>query len=106
MKRQEKLCAGRECDGSFLVDSVPPGSCSLKLNASPTGKRSVRWKAGRPTLTRTTELTVPDNPDPLVPIEMGEIILSAPAKRSPQARLRAVRWSGIKQPIVLKSRKR
>jgi len=82
MKQQKYFALVVNPDGSFLIDSVPAGSYTLRLNASPPGSGPF-GRPGGPMATRTTELTVPDNPDPLVPIEMGEIILSAPTKRSP-----------------------
>jgi len=64
-------------DGSFVVDSVPPGTYTLSLTAT---QGSDQPFSGRPIAWQNIPLTVPDNPDPLTPIDLGEILLRATPK--------------------------
>jgi hypothetical protein len=61
-------------DGSFLVDSVPPGDYTLMLRATPQGSSPFGPPIG-PNITRNVAVTVPDNPDPGSPIDIGEVVL-------------------------------
>ena len=78
MKSRKFFVANIKADGSFMFDSVPAGSYSLDLNA---------YKAGTGPWSRKSvaafkmEVTIPENPDPVAPIDLGELILSAPTER-------------------------
>jgi hypothetical protein len=61
-------------DGSFLVDSVPAGDYNLSLRAAPPYDSSFGPPTG-PNISQTVTVTVPDNPDPGSPIDVGEVIL-------------------------------
>src|SRR6185369_1834788 len=70
-------------DGSFLIDSVAPGSYALRLSAYPPG--SSPFGSGRmtPTATGTATITVPESANSLMPLDMGEILMSPPRQNSP-----------------------
>ena len=78
MKEQKSFGVAVNADGSFVVDSVPPGTYSLNLTASRPGSQP--WES-KPVASRAMTLTVPDNANPQSPIEMGEI--SLPPVRTP-----------------------
>jgi hypothetical protein len=80
MKLQKHFAIVVNADGTFMVDSVPPGSYSLTLSASPAGSHAYGPRPGMPATTRPINVTVPDNPDPMAPIDVGEIVLSTPTK--------------------------
>jgi hypothetical protein len=60
-------------DGSFLVDSVPPGTYNLHLSASKAGSQPF---GGAVVASQTLVVTVPDDLSPFAPIDVGEIVLS------------------------------
>ena len=80
MKLQKHFAIVVNADGSFMVDSVPPGSYSLTLSASPAGSPAYGPRPGMPTM-RAINVTVPDNADPMAPIDVGELVLSTPARK-------------------------
>jgi hypothetical protein len=59
-------------DGTFTIDSVPPGSYRLMLNAT---RSRTEGPPGPSLATGSAEVTVPDNPDPMTPIQIGEVVL-------------------------------
>lgn len=81
MKQQKYFAVLVNADGSFVLDSIPPGSYALNMNAAPAGN-PFGPRPGMPSTTRAVNLTVPDNPDPMAPIDVGEIVLSRPVKKS------------------------
>ena len=68
-------------DGSFVVDSVPAGDYNLSLRAAPPYDSSFGPPTG-PNISQTVTVTVPDNPDPGSPIDVGEVVLQE-IKRKP-----------------------
>jgi hypothetical protein len=68
-------------NGDFQVDSVPPGSYTLRLSASPPGTGPFGDRNGGPSSSQTVEVTVPEGSGPTTPIDLGEIVLP-PAKKS------------------------
>ena len=67
-------------DGSFQVDSVPSGEYTLMLNAFKTG--SSPFGGMNADASQNVSVTVPDNPDPSSPIDLGEIVLLARPQRA------------------------
>jgi hypothetical protein len=66
-------------DGSLQLDSIPAGTYTLNITAMKAGDRP--WTQP-PVATGQTTITVPDNPNPLTPISIGEIVLKpAPVRR-------------------------
>jgi hypothetical protein len=61
-------------DGSFSVDDVAPGTYSLKIMAT---KPSNQPWTQQPFAQGQTTITVPDNVNPLSPINIGEIVLKS-----------------------------
>ncbi|MFO1478302.1 MAG: carboxypeptidase regulatory-like domain-containing protein [Verrucomicrobiota bacterium] len=70
-----------KADGSFLVDSIPPGVYSLSVSATKPGLQP--WN-GTPVAQGTMSVTVPDTADPYAPIQLGEIILKPVAPMVPR----------------------
>jgi len=64
-------------DGSFLFDSVVPNDYTLNVTAEKPGKD--RWDDIVVAAAGTT-VTVPDNADPLAPIDLPEMILTPSAQ--------------------------
>jgi hypothetical protein len=65
-------------DGAFQIDSVVPGSYSLRVSAQVDGDRP--WM-NSPVAEGNISVTVPDNANPLNPISIGEVPLSPIAAR-------------------------
>jgi len=61
-------------DGTFTVDSVPPGTYSLNLSARKAS--SQLWKE-KPLAEGRATITVPDDANPLSPFDVGEIVLKS-----------------------------
>jgi hypothetical protein len=61
-------------DGTFTIDSVPPGTYWLNLSARKASSQP--WKEKTLAEGRTS-ITVPDDANPLSPIDIGEIVLQA-----------------------------
>ena len=59
-------------DGSFLVDSVPPGTYNLQLSAAKGANRPFENLVASGNML----VTVPDDNDPSAPIDLGEILLT------------------------------
>lgn len=59
-------------DGSFSIDSVPPGSYTLDINAS---RPDTRFPMGSAVANGSLDVSVPDNPNPATPIQIGEVVL-------------------------------
>jgi hypothetical protein len=62
-------------DGSFVVDSIPAGTYGLQINAAKPKPGGQPWET-IPVASGQTLVTVPDTPNPQVPISVGEIILT------------------------------
>jgi hypothetical protein len=73
MKAQQYFAVAVAPDGSFTIDSVPAGSYALEINASRPGNGPPI--GGQAVASGTLEVTVPDNPNPLTPIQVGEVLL-------------------------------
>jgi uncharacterized GH25 family protein len=58
-------------DGTFQLDSIPPGNYTLNMSAQPDTQRG--WSP--PVAQGYISVSVPDNADPLNPIMVGEIVL-------------------------------
>lgn len=58
-------------DGTFQLDSIPPGNYTLRMSAQPDTSRG--WSA--PVAQGSISVTVPDDADPLNPISVGEVVL-------------------------------
>ena len=73
-------------DGSFSIDSVAPGSYTLDISASRPGNGSPMVS---PVASGSLDVTVPDNPDPLTAIQIGEVVLLSKTNnvQRPQIRL-------------------
>jgi len=71
-KAQQYFACAVAADGSFSIDSVPPGSYTLDINASRPGTGPPMAYA---VASGSLDVTVPDNPDPLTPIQIGEVVL-------------------------------
>jgi hypothetical protein len=67
-------------DGSLTVDSIPPGTYTLSVNAARPGTRP--WES-TPVAQGQTTVTVPENATPYSPITLGEIILR-PVPQAPK----------------------
>jgi len=65
-------------DGNFTVDSVPPGSYSLNLSAQKASSQP--WKE-KPIAQGHIAITVPDDANPLTPIDVGKVVLKAPLQK-------------------------
>jgi hypothetical protein len=79
--RQKNFGAVVNADGSFVFDSIPSGTYTLRLTANKPGKLGPGPFPGQQVGSATTTVTVPDNPDPQSPIDVGEIVLvSAPGR--------------------------
>jgi hypothetical protein len=72
MRAQQSFGVVVGADGTFTVDSVPPGSYRLTINAT---QSSTGGPPGASIASGTLEVTVPDNPDPMTPIQIGEVVL-------------------------------
>jgi hypothetical protein len=83
MKQQKYFAVLVNADGSFVLDSIPPGSYALNMNAAPAGD-PFGQRPGMHSTSRAVNLTVPDSPDPMAPIDVGEIVLSKPVKKPAQ----------------------
>ncbi len=81
MKQQRYFAVLVNADGSFALDSIPPGTYALNVSAAPAGN-PFGPRPGMPSSSRAMNVTVPDNPDPMAPIDMGEIVLSRPVRKS------------------------
>jgi hypothetical protein len=58
-------------DGTFMLDSVPPGTYTLRISAGPLGARPWEVKAEG-----STTVMVPEGLDPSSPLDIGEIALT------------------------------
>jgi hypothetical protein len=66
-------------DGTFQMDSIPPGNYTLNMSAQPDTQRG--WSP--PVAQGSISVTVPDNADPVNRIPVGEIVLrSLPPQNS------------------------
>jgi hypothetical protein len=72
MRAQQYYAVAVAADGTFSIDSVPPGAYTLDISASRSGSGSPMMS---PVASGSLEVTVPDNPDPLIPIQIGEVVL-------------------------------
>ncbi len=76
-KQSRNFAVTVNADGSLTLDSVPPGTYTLTLTAAKPGTQP--WEQ-QPVAESKTTVTIPENPNPLTPISLGEIIL----KRRPK----------------------
>jgi hypothetical protein len=72
MKAQKNFAVAVGTDGTFTIDSVPPGSYTLDINAS---RPSSRPPMSTPVASGSIEITVPEDANPLNPIQVGEVVL-------------------------------
>src|SRR5262249_15453346 len=72
MKTQQNFAVAFAADGSFSIDSVPPGFYKLNINAS---RPSTGPPMMSPVASGSLDVTVPDNPNPFTPIQVGEVVL-------------------------------
>ena len=66
-------------DGSFTMDSIPPGNYTLRISASKPGNEA--WNSV-PVASGTATITVPEGADPKKPIRLDEILLRPTSTRS------------------------
>jgi hypothetical protein len=78
MNRMKNYFFMVNADGTFQVDSVAPGSYTIRVSARKDGDRSFM---NPPVVQATVQFTVPDNADPMNPIFVGEIVLRPPPVR-------------------------
>jgi hypothetical protein len=72
MKLQQSFAVAAAADGSFSIDSVPPGSYSLDVSAY---RPSTGPPMMSPVASGSLDVSVPDNPDPFTAIQIGEVVL-------------------------------
>jgi hypothetical protein len=72
MRARQYYAVAVAADGSFSIDSVAPGQYTLDINASRPGNGPPMMS---PVASGSLDVTVPDNPDPLTPIQIGEVVL-------------------------------
>lgn len=79
LKTQKHYPVNVAADGSVLLDSVVPGIYTLSVNAEVPGDQP--WNS-KTIASGSTEVTVPDQSDPLTPIQVDELVLKPvpPAK--------------------------
>jgi len=72
MKARQNYAVAVAADGSFSIDSVPSGSYTLDISVS---RSSTGPPTAFPVASGSLDVTVPDNPDPRTPIQIGEVVL-------------------------------
>jgi hypothetical protein len=78
MKAQKNFAVAVGADGTFTIDSVPPGSYKLDLNAS---RPSSGSPMPTPVAVGSIEVAVPENANPFTPIQVGEVVLITTTNR-------------------------
>jgi len=77
MKKMKHFGVAVNADGSFSLDSVPPGEYTLNITANKPG--SEPWNH-TPVASGNATITVPENASPYTPIGISDIILT-PVKK-------------------------
>jgi protocatechuate 3,4-dioxygenase beta subunit len=72
IKARKNFAVAVGADGAFTIDSVPPGSYKLDINAS---RPSSGSPMSSPVASGSIDVTVPDYADPFNPIQVGEVVL-------------------------------
>lgn len=79
MKQMKHFGVAVNADGSFSVDSIPPGEYTLSVTANKPKPGQDSWNQ-TPVATGSTTITVPGNASPYTPIGISDIILQ-PVKK-------------------------
>lgn len=79
MKRRKYFGVAVNTDGSFSLDSIPPGEYTLSITASKPKPGSESWN-NTPVASGSTTITVPDSASPYAPIGLNDLILK-PVKK-------------------------
>lgn len=72
MKRRKYYGVAVNADGSFTLDSIPPGEYTLTISANKPGRNP--WE-GTPIATGNMTITVPEKASPYAPIGISDLIL-------------------------------
>jgi uncharacterized GH25 family protein len=79
MKQMKYYGVAINADGSFSVDSIPPGEYTLSVNATKPKPGGDPWNS-TPVASGFTTITVPDSASPYAPIGISDLILK-PVKK-------------------------